>query len=91
MSDHVFERNPFFVDRSQPSRLSDRLYLAGMAAARDHDALRALGVTAVVNLTPDDDGCADAGFKTLHVGIDDAADVMPLKNLYRTQILQIAR
>jgi predicted protein tyrosine phosphatase len=71
-TDHVFTVNPNFVDRSNPSRVSDRLYLAGAATAREHDKLRELGITAVVNLTPDDFGCAEAGFKVYKVSIDDA-------------------
>ena len=74
--DHVFERNPFFVDNSAPSRLTPTLYLSGMWSARQHDALKELGITAVVNLTPDDDGCEAAGFKVLRIGIDDAAEML---------------
>lgn len=76
-NDHAFTVNPLFVDRSNPSKLSDTLYLAGAATAREHAKLRDLGITAVVNLTPDDYGCADAGFKTLHIKIEDAALIDP--------------
>jgi protein tyrosine phosphatase (PTP) superfamily phosphohydrolase (DUF442 family) len=77
VSDHHFTVNPFYVDRSQPSRLSDRIYLGGSWTARAHELLRELGVTAVVNLTPDDFGCAAAGFKVHHAPIDDATALAP--------------
>lgn len=77
MTDHRFQVNPLFVDVSNPSKLSARLYLAGAATARKHGLLQHLGITAVVNLTPDDYGCAEAGFKTLHIKIDDAALIDP--------------
>lgn len=76
-SDHVFERNPLYIDRSNPSQLSERIFLAGAATAREHTELRALGITALVNLTPDDYGCAEAGFKMLHLAIDDAVALDP--------------
>jgi predicted protein tyrosine phosphatase len=71
-TEHVFTVNPLFVDRSNPSRLLPWVFLSGCAFAREHAAMRALGITAVANLTPDDFGCADAGFKVLHLTIDDA-------------------
>jgi protein-tyrosine phosphatase len=74
VTDYNFQVNPFFVDKSQPSRLTDRLYLSGMHFARQHDALRALGVECVVNLTPDDDGCLEAGFEVLQLTINDAEE-----------------
>ena len=72
MADHDFQVNPLFVDVSNPSKLSDRIYLAGAHTARQHDLLRSLGITAVVNLTPDDYGCGEAGFKVCWVPIQDA-------------------
>lgn len=76
MTEHVFTVNPLFVDTSNPSKLSERLYLAGAATAREHDKLREMGVTAVVNLTPEDFGCEAAGFKVLHLKIEDAAEML---------------
>lgn len=75
MPDHVFTPNPRYVDVSNPSQLAPHLWLAGAATARQHELLRQLGITAVVNLTPDDFGCAEAGFKVLHLKIDDGADL----------------
>lgn len=86
MSDHDFNVNPLFVDVSNPSKLSDRIYLAGAHTARQHDLLRSLGITAVVNLTPDDYGCEAAGFKVCHIKIEDAAALPdePIKRFLAT-------
>jgi predicted protein tyrosine phosphatase len=85
-ADHVFTVNPLFEDVSNPSKLTDRLWLAGAATARQHDVLRSLGITAVVNLTPDDYGCEEAGFKVCHIQIDDAAalDTEPIVRFLST-------
>lgn len=66
-----------FQDISTPSQLLPTLWLSGCHYAQQHSALEALGVTAIVNLTPDDYGHAAAGFKTLHIDIDDAAVIDP--------------
>lgn len=80
--DHSFTVNPLYVDRSNPSQLAERLYLAGIATARDFALLRSLGITAVVNLTPDDPGCSEVGFKTLQIPIDDAVSMFdPVKTI----------
>ncbi len=84
MTDHVFAVNPLYVDRSNPSQLAERLYLAGIATARDVALLRATGITAIVNLTPDDPGCEAHGFKVLQLAIDDAAVMLdPVKTVGR--------
>lgn len=75
MTDHVFTPNPLYVDVSNPSQLDEHIYLAGCATARQHELLREIGVTAVCNLTPDDYGCADAGFDVFRVPIDDATEI----------------
>lgn len=77
--ENVFTVNPLFVDRSNPSQLAPRLFLAGAATAREHERLRTLGVTAIVNLTPDDFGCEAAGFKVLHLKINDAEAMLDAK------------
>ena len=75
MTDHDFTVNPYYIDRTAPSKLTDHLYLSGIASAQKPELLRSLGITAVVNLTPVDDGCAAAGFKVHQVGIDDVEDI----------------
>lgn len=75
MTDHVFTVNPAFVDQSQPSRLTPTLYLSGAAFAAQHERMRALGITAVVNLTDEDFGHANAGFHELRLNLQDAEEV----------------
>lgn len=79
MTDHVFEVNPLYIDRSNPSQLSERLYLAGIATARDYALLRELGITAVMSLTRDNPYCGGNGFKARIFPIDDASEMLNAK------------
>lgn len=61
-----------------PTQLAPKLYLGSAATAVHHQALRNLGVTAIMNCTPDDFGAAAAGFEYYQVPIDDCELVPPL-------------
>lgn len=72
--DHNFTRNPFFVDRSVPSKLTDRIYLSGFDATKNPAFLESLGITAIINLTPDDNGCEAAGFEVHQMPTEDGQE-----------------
>lgn len=75
--DHNFTRNPNFKDYSLPSKFSERLWLSGASTAGEHWRKRQLGITAVANLTPEDFGCGEAGFKVFQLQIEDAEELDP--------------
>jgi len=62
---------------AEPSHVAPRLYLGSAPTAVHHQALRNLGVTAIMNCTPDDFGAAAAGFEYYQVPIDDCELVPP--------------
>lgn len=65
--------DPVWTDMSNPSQVTDHLWLAGIATARNAALLREHGITAIVSLTHEDPGCEAAGFKTLQLPLDDGA------------------
>jgi protein-tyrosine phosphatase len=78
--DHNFTRNPFFIDRSVPSKLTDRIYLSGFHATSNPTFLESLGITAIINLTPDPNGCEVAGFEVHQISIEDAQE-LPVRHI----------
>jgi protein-tyrosine phosphatase len=73
--DHDFTRNKLFIDRSVPSKLTDRIYLSGFNAANNPAFLAGLGITAIVNLTADDNGLAEKGFEVHQISIEDGEEL----------------
>lgn len=86
--DHKFEVNKLFVDRSIPSKLTDRIYLSGFHATSNPAFLESLGITAVINLTPDDNGLSDKGFEVHQISIEDGKE-LPVK--YVAEFIEVMR